>query len=316
MTDNTAENKVKGKQEQDKILRKLLEDKREITHFVDKFFRYKIFVKDIERYNGKFVTSFGFKVRESDIIYKIKSTEIYIIIEHQSTVDYKMPKRISEYCICLIDSRQTSKSKFYKAPLIFPIVLSTSKTIWDAPLTIIQEEDNNYGFPALKYPTYNLVDIQKVSTEELLKDRMGLTLAMALEKQKTKEELEKVIEFVIKRGVNENEANCLKIILENSSKIRNALGDKKEEYKKIIKGDGDMSNFEELYIELLEDKYNKGVNQGINQGISQGISQGKEQVIKQMIKNKMEDKEIIKYTNISRKELKRLKLELEKSKIA
>ena len=31
MTDNTAENKVKGKQEQDKILRKLLEDKREIT---------------------------------------------------------------------------------------------------------------------------------------------------------------------------------------------------------------------------------------------------------------------------------------------
>ena len=223
MTDNTAENKVKGKQEQDKILRKLLEDKREITHFVDKFFRYKIFVKDIERYNGKFVTSFGFKVRESDIIYKIKSTEIYIIIEHQSTVDYKMPKRISEYCICLIDykmpkriseyciclidSRQTSKSKFYKAPLIFPIVLSTSKTIWDAPLTIIQEEDNNYGFPALKYPTYNLVDIQKVSTEELLKDRMGLTLAMALEKQKTKEELEKVIEFVIKRGVNENEAN-------------------------------------------------------------------------------------------------------------
>ena len=312
MTDSTTENKEKGKQEQDKIVRKLLENKKEIIHFVDKFFRYKIREKDIERYNGKFVTSYGFKVRESDIIYKIKNTEIYIIIEHQSTVDYKMPKRMCEYCICLIDSRQTSKSKFYRAPLIFPIVLSTSKTIWDAPLTIIQEEDSNYGFPALNYPIYNLVDIQKVTTKELLEDRMGLTLAMALEKQKTKEELEKVIEFVIKRGVNENEANCLKIILENSSKIRNALGDKKEEYKKIIKGDGDMSNFEELYIELLEDKYNKGVNQGI----SQGINQGKEEIIKQMIKNNMEDKEIIKYTNISRKELKRLKLEVEKSKIA
>ena len=300
MTDNTAENKVKGKQEQDKILRKLLEDKREITHFVDKFFRYKIFVKDIERYNGKFVTSFGFKVRESDIIYKIKSTEIYIIIEHQSTVDYKMSKRISEYCICLIDSRQTSKSKFYKAPLIFPIVLSTSKTIWDAPLTIIQEEDSNYGFPALNYPIYNLVDIQKVTTKELLEDRMGLTLAMALEKQKTKEELEKVIEFVIKRRINEYEANCLKIILENSSKIRNELGEEIGKYKKIMEGDGDMSNFEELYVELLEDKYNKGA----------------EQIIKQMIKNKMEDKEIIKITNISRKDLKRLKLEVEGSKIA
>ena len=300
MTDSTTENKEKGKQEQDKIVRKLLENKKEIIHFVDKFFRYKIREKDIERYNGKFVTSYGFKVRESDIIYKIKNTEIYIIIEHQSTVDYKMPKRMCEYCICLIDSRQTSKSKFYRAPLIFPIVLSTSKTIWDAPLTIIQEEDSNYGFPALNYPIYNLVDIQKVTIKELLEDRMGLTLAMALEKQKTKEELEKVIEFVIKRRINEYEANCLKIILENSSKIRNELGEEIEKYKKIMEGDGDMSNFEELYVELLEDKYNKGA----------------EQIIKQMIKNKMEDKEIIKITNISRKDLKRLKLEVEGSKIA
>lgn len=312
MIDSTTENKSKGKQEQDKILRKLLENKEEIAHFVDKFFKYRIRAKDIERYNGKFVTSYGFKVRESDIIYKIKNTEIYIIIEHQSTVDYKMPKRMSEYCICLIDSRQTSKSKFYRAPLIFPIVLSTSKTIWDAPLTILQEEDNNYGFPALNYPTYNLVDIQKITTKKLLEDRMGLTLAMVLEKQKTKEELEKVIEFVIKRGVNEYEANCLKIILENSSKIRNALGKEIGKYKKIMEGDGDMSNFEELYVELLEDKYNKG----LDQGISQGISKGAEQIIKQMIKNKMEDKEIIKITNISRKELKRLKLEVEESKIA
>lgn len=304
MTDSTTENKEKGKQEQDKIVRKLLENKKEIIHFVDKFFRYKIREKDIERYNGKFVTSYGFKVRESDIIYKIKNTEIYIIIEHQSTVDYKMPKRMCEYCICLIDSRQTSKSKFYRAPLIFPIVLSTSKTIWDAPLTIIQEEDSNYGFPALNYPIYNLVDIQKVTTKELLEDRMGLTLAMALEKQKTKEELEKVIEFVIKRRINEYEENCLKIILENSSKIRNELGEEIEKYKKIMEGDGDMSNFEELYVELLEDKYNKGINQGA------------EQIIKQMIKNKIEDKEIIKITNISRKDLKRLKLEVEGSKIA
>jgi len=35
-----------------------------------------------------------------------------------------------------------------------------------------------------------------------------------------------------------------------------------------------------------------------------------------MIKNKIEDKEIIKITNISKKDLKRLKLEVEESKIA
>ena len=42
MKDNTTENKEVGKQEQDKILRKLLENKEEIAHFVDKFFKYRI----------------------------------------------------------------------------------------------------------------------------------------------------------------------------------------------------------------------------------------------------------------------------------
>ena len=58
---------------------------------------YKIEKEEIEKYNRKFNTGLRFKVRESDIIYKIKGKEEFILVEHQSIVDYKESKRITEY---------------------------------------------------------------------------------------------------------------------------------------------------------------------------------------------------------------------------
>ena len=58
---------------------------------------------------------------------------------------------------------------------MFPVVLSVANKVWDASLTVVQEKDEYYGFPALEYPKYNLVDVQRLTDEELLKDRMGLS---------------------------------------------------------------------------------------------------------------------------------------------
>ena len=95
-----------------------------------------------------------------------------------------------------------------------------------------------------------------------------------------------------------------------------------------------MTNFEKLYIELLDDKYDKGMKAGESQGrkkgeaegrkigeaegrkigISEGkligISQGKIQVAKEMVKNKMKDSDIIKMTHISEEELEKLKMQI------
>ena len=95
-----------------------------------------------------------------------------------------------------------------------------------------------------------------------------------------------------------------------------------------------MTNFEKLYIELLDDKYDKGMKAGESQGrkkgeaegrkigeaegrkigISEGkligISQGIIQVAKEMVKNKMKDSDIIKMTHISEEELEKLKMQI------
>ena len=89
----------------DKIFKELLDDKKEFINFIKTYVGDEIELKeDIEKYNRKFINT-NFKVRESDIIYKIKDKEIFIIVEQQSRIDYKMPRRMTEYCVEVIRSR-------------------------------------------------------------------------------------------------------------------------------------------------------------------------------------------------------------------
>ena len=74
-----------------------------------------------------------------------------------------------------------------------------------------------------------------------------------------------------------------------------------------------MTNFERLYIELLDDKYDKGMKAGESQGRKIGEARGKRigiiQVAKEMVKNKMKDSDILKVTHISKEELEKLKMQ-------
>ena len=147
--ENKKENNKKH-QYHDKTFKELLDNKKEFVKFIKKYTGYEIKESEIEKYNRKFNTKIGFKVRESDVIYKIKGEEIFILVEHQSTVDYRMPERIAEYCIAIINSRGLGRKKGREYPIIYPIVLSTAKKKWDAKRTIEQEE-NNYKIPKQNY---------------------------------------------------------------------------------------------------------------------------------------------------------------------
>ena len=74
----TEENK-KTHQYHDKIFKEILDDKSEFVRFIKKYVEeIKIKEEEIEKYNRKFIKG-NFKVRESDIIYKVKNKEIFII---------------------------------------------------------------------------------------------------------------------------------------------------------------------------------------------------------------------------------------------
>lgn len=89
----TKENKPKGNIH-DTAIRGVLMNKTALAIFLNQEinFKEKIEPKEIEYINTRFVTSKQ-KDRESDVIIKLKEHKVFIIIEHQSLIDYSMPYR-------------------------------------------------------------------------------------------------------------------------------------------------------------------------------------------------------------------------------
>ena len=80
------------KQKHDKSFKEILSDKIEMSKFLEHFMEIKVKPKELEEQKNNYINK-QFEKRESDIIYKIKDKEIYILVEHQSKVDKRMPKR-------------------------------------------------------------------------------------------------------------------------------------------------------------------------------------------------------------------------------
>jgi len=59
--------------------------------------------EQIENYNSSFVNSI-FRIQESDVVYRIKDKNIFVLIEYQTKIDYSMPYRILQYEIAIIKS--------------------------------------------------------------------------------------------------------------------------------------------------------------------------------------------------------------------
>ena len=115
----------------DKIFRTVLSNKKDACKFINNIInlKNKIIENHLQLYKTSFVTS-EFKNKEADIVYKLKDKNIFILIEHQTKIDYSMPYRILSYQHEIIRSIiDTSKinTKNYNWPIVIPIVLYTGK---------------------------------------------------------------------------------------------------------------------------------------------------------------------------------------------
>lgn len=94
----------------DKMFRDLLSDKEELVVFLKKYLDFSLDENDIENYSTNYITK-TYKNVVSDIVYKIKNKNVFILIEHQSKVDYNMLIRLMEYSIEII--RKSKKNRLY-----------------------------------------------------------------------------------------------------------------------------------------------------------------------------------------------------------
>ena len=187
--------------EHDKLYKSILSRPKEMLYAIKKATNIKEDL-DIIPVRNELVTV-DFRGRQADIIYKLRDKEVYFLLEHQSTQDSEMPYRILEYETQIMHnsfSMHNFRQKF-KAKVI-SILLFTGIGGWDGARSIVEIQEQ-FGYimkPTADYEgigEYNVLDIDELTEEELLKDDTLLSKAMLLEKARYEDELIDTLEKII-----------------------------------------------------------------------------------------------------------------------
>ena len=158
--------------EHDKVFRTILDDKKEAVTFINKTLNLKLKKEEIEKYKENYITEELIN-NQTDIVYKIKDKKVFILIEHQTKIDYSMPYRIMEYQYKIIKSAvdiNKLKLKEYKIPIVIPIVLYTGRKKWNAKKYIKEAQESFEQYNGEELGKYKLVDVNDFTDEELLKE--------------------------------------------------------------------------------------------------------------------------------------------------
>ena len=316
-------------QTHDKIYRKLLSDKTQVIEVLNSLYHFEnsISEDDIERSTCRYV-NLQFENRETDVLYKLKNSNVFFLIEHQSRVDHNMSQRIVEYQIEIIKVENPKKRNFkgLVLPLIIPIVLYTNNnTTWNASKNIVDMQPVLNGYTNLGLGTYDVLDINNFETEELMNHNIFLYRVLSIEKAKTIEELSNILLYLLK---NEKDKNHKDFLMDMIQYIYITVLEDDNFYQYFYEegDDADMSVIEMVLKEKndlialglqqgrqsgIEEGMKKGIEEGrqkgIAEGVKKGLSEGIENITIEMLKQNLDDSLIMKITKISAKTLKKIK---------
>ena len=315
------ENRVNN--EHDKVFRKILSDKIEVTKFLNEQLKINLKPGDIEQYNTSYINTL-MQNEEADVVYKLKSKNEFFLIEHQSKVDYRMPFRILKYEMAIIESavdEKECKKKDYLYPRVNAIVLYTGKQKWNVAQTSNETQVSRILEKDIEFAKYILVDINNYTEEKLLETPSFMTKALLIEKAKDNEQIanyiEKIVEIINKDKENysDNMKEIFKIML--TQIIKNKIGKEKtdEFLKKLnIGGDKDMmavfetiqQDNKRIYRRGKKDGIVEGIKKGISQGISQGIMENSIAIAKKLLSRNNSKEEVAEITGLKIEEIEKL----------
>ena len=239
-----------------------------------------------------------------------------------------MPYRIQRYKMLLMNeiiNKKEMKKVGYEFPRVIAIVLYTGRRKWKVekledlqrPLEWYKEIDKEF----------ELVDVNKYTEEELMKDELVITKAMLIEKQKDARKVRDILNKV--NQIVKNNPEKIKLLLEILKYI--LLNSKSEEIRneadKIIKenkgGEEAVLNMVTVYNKALDEQREAGIKEGkiagIKEGKIAGIKEGKKEgqktgdrqrqikTAKRLIKEKMKPEFIAKITDLTIEEIEKLK---------
>ena len=285
--------------EHDKIFRTVLDKKTDVSKFLNKFLGLNIKTEELEKYNSSYIDP-KFKNKEADIVYRIKDKNIFLLIEHQTKIDKKMPIRLHEYSTEIMASAM-EENKYKSIPSVIPIVLYTGKTKWKIENETIEKQQ---FFKEVKLidGEFNLIDINDFSKKELLEDDIFITKMMLVEKCKDEIEMVQALEKIENKIKEEDKSTfrrivkeiwSLRIVTENANKI----------LEKIEEGSGNMM----AVMEMLLAENEKYINIGRQEGRLEGGKQKIKEIVQKMLAENFTKEMIMKITGLKKEEIEEIK---------
>lgn len=298
-------NKVNN--EHDKVFRTILSNKKEAVIFINKTLNLELKENEIEKYKENYITE-NLINKETDIVYKIKNKNVFILIEHQTKIDYSMPYRIMEYQFKITKSAvdiKKLKLKEYKIPIVIPIVLYTGTRKWNVKEYIKEAQESYKQYNGEELGRYKLVDVNNFTEEELLKEKTFLSKAMLIESKKDTEEMvecfEKIINILNKDKVYTEEQKHLLATMWNLI-FRNKINNDNITDNLIRK----INKEEEKEMLAILDTIAEENERILQQGIREGIRKTKINNAQKMKKANLDIKLIMEITGLSKKEIEKL----------
>jgi len=285
--------------EHDKIFRTVLDKKTDVSKFLNKFLGLKIKTEELEKYNSSYIDP-KFKNKEADIVYRIKDKNIFLLIEHQTKIDKKMPIRLLEYSAAIIESA-IEDTKYKPKPRVIPIVLYTGKTKWKIENEAIEKQQ---FFKEVKLidGEFNLIDINDFSKKELLEDDIFITKMMLVEKCKDEIEMVQALEK-IENKIKEEDKSTFRRIVKEIWSLRIGTENANKILEKIEEGSGNMM----AVMEMLLAENEKYINIGRQEGRLEGGKQKIKEIVQKMLAENFTKEMIMKITGLKKEEIEEIK---------
>lgn len=284
----------------DKTFKEILKSSYEMTDFLKTFIGLEVNSENLKIYNSSFITN-NYKRRESDILYKDIIQNTFYLIEHQSTVNIDMPRRILEYSTELM--REIKKNKIeLKNPLIVPIVIYTGKQPWNIPTNFSDTQTFNSSNKSFVInQIYKLIDIHAYSIDKLKN-------MLLIEKCKNHLELAQTLEYI---AIHANTSNTKEWVNNLVTYVfAKTLDDtSKSKILKLLYEKEKNENMEDL-IERINNNIKLEKKKNIKIGETRGKLENLFLTIKNMLNFNLTDEEIIKYTNATQEQIDQVRKKL------
>ena len=252
-----------------------------------------------------------------DLLYSVNFGQdqgyLVLLLEHQSSQDYKMPLRIQKYILRICEDHLT-KNKNAKIPLIYPLIFYTGNSKYNAPLSFYSLFNNSELAKRFLTEPIQLIETKGFTKEDIRGRYYAGLMTYFIAHIRQKDifpYIKEVIEFItrISEQGNIEFIETILYYLTNKADTEKIDGIFSE-FKKAVKPE-----HKEEVMTIAERLEQRGKEAGIQIGEQRGLEKGKEAGIQiglkkaamNMLLKNLDEKVIAESTGLSLEEVKRLR---------